>query len=61
MIGVIELEIFISTDQFNFIKRQVQNLVNGQSTATDDGVINALKSMTLERVIGKFPKIVEEQ
>jgi hypothetical protein len=61
MIGVIELEIFISTDQFNFIKKQVQNLVNGQSTATDDGVINALKSMTLERVIGKFPKIVEEQ
>lgn len=52
---------FIRTDQFNFIKRQVQNLVNGHATANDDGVRSALKSMTLERVLVLFPLIDEEQ
>ncbi|WP_328824158.1 FusB/FusC family EF-G-binding protein [Metabacillus schmidteae] len=58
---MIELKSFIRTDQFNFIKRQVQNLVNGHATAIDNGVMSALKSMTLERVLVLFPIIEEEQ
>lgn len=55
------MESFIRTDQFNFIKSQTKNLINGHSTAKDQGVIHALKELANERVTGLFAELNEEQ
>lgn len=55
------MESFIRTDQFNFIKSQTKNLINGHSTAKDQGVINALKALATERVSGLFAELTDEQ
>lgn len=55
------MEPFIRVDQYNFIKLQVRNLVNGHSTSNDDGVRNTIKSMAVERVLALFPDMTEEQ
>ncbi|SES90595.1 FBP C-terminal treble-clef zinc-finger [Salinibacillus kushneri] len=52
---------FIRVYQFNYIKGQVQNLVNGHSTAKDESVLNTIKSMAIERVSALFPNMNEEQ
>ncbi|CDO04728.1 Fibronectin-binding protein (FBP) [Oceanobacillus picturae] len=60
-IGEIEMEPFIRVDQFNFIARQAQDLVNGHSTSNEKAVLGALESMARERVLALIPAITEEQ
>ncbi|MUK88940.1 elongation factor G-binding protein [Ornithinibacillus sp. L9] len=52
---------FIEVYQYNFIKMQVQNLINGYATANDEDVKHAVKSMAVERVLHLFPSMNEEQ
>lgn len=52
---------FIRNDQFNFIKNQGQALINGHSTVNDQRVLNALKSLTSEKVSSLFENLNEEQ
>ncbi|MFF2754956.1 FusB/FusC family EF-G-binding protein [Psychrobacillus sp. NPDC058041] len=52
---------FIRSDQYNFIKNQTQILINGHLTVNDPGVINALKSLALEKVMAIFEDLNEEQ
>lgn len=47
---------FIRTDQFNFIRAQVRNLISAHSTSNDRDVLDAMKSMILERVLELFPE-----
>ncbi|WP_456272721.1 FusB/FusC family EF-G-binding protein [Bacillus sp. AK031] len=48
------MEPFIRNDQFNYIKVQTKNLVNGHSSASDPGVLKAVKAMVKENVTGLF-------
>lgn len=43
------MEAFIRSDQYNFIKSQAYILANGHATANDRGVIQALKSLAIEK------------
>lgn len=52
---------FIRNDQFNFIKNQTQGLINGHATVNDQAVLNALKSLTGEKVLSLFENLNEEQ
>jgi hypothetical protein len=52
---------FIRNDQYNFIKNQVHALVNGYLTVSDQAVLNALKSLTSEKIFALFEEINEEQ
>ncbi|KQL32424.1 FusB/FusC family EF-G-binding protein [Psychrobacillus sp. FJAT-21963] len=52
---------FIKSDQYNFIKYQTQNLINGHATVNDQAVLNALKSLTIEKVLGLFEELHEDQ
>ncbi|WP_313893711.1 FusB/FusC family EF-G-binding protein [Psychrobacillus sp.] len=52
---------FIRNDQYNFIKKQTQILVNGHMTVNDRAVLTALKSLTLEKVFELFELLNEEQ
>lgn len=52
---------FIRNDQFNFIKNQGQALINGHSTVNDQRVLNALKSITSEKISNLFENLNEEQ
>ena len=51
---------FIRSDQYNFIKKQTQSLVNGHATVNDRGVLNALRALSLEKVLGLFEESTEE-
>lgn len=55
------MEAFIQSDQFNFIKFQIQHLVYGQSSAKDEGVIRALKGLTAEKVAALFDELTQDQ
>ncbi|BAQ11851.1 hypothetical protein OXB_3382 [Bacillus sp. OxB-1] len=55
------MEPFIQSAQFNFIKFQIKNLVYGHASAKDAGVIRALESLTVEKVIGLFGELTDEQ
>lgn len=52
---------FIRSDQYNFIKKQTQALVNGHATVNDRGVLNALRALSLEKVLGLFEESTEDQ
>lgn len=52
---------FIRNDQYNFIKRQVQSLINGHASSNDANVLKALRSLTQEKVFNLFEEISEEQ
>ena len=52
---------FIRSDQYNFIRKQTQALVNGHATVNDRGVLNALRALSLEKVLGLFEESTEEQ
>lgn len=45
---------FIRNDQYNFIKQQAEHIVNGFATSNDKHVRNALKSVSLEKVLERF-------
>ncbi|MED0968559.1 FusB/FusC family EF-G-binding protein [Bacillus paramycoides] len=55
------MEAFIRSDQYNFIKSQAYILANGHATANDRGVIQALKSLSIEKVIHVFENLTPEQ
>lgn len=55
------MELFIRSDQYNFIKTQTQILINGHSTVNDMAVLEALKSMANEKATSLFENITEEQ
>ncbi|WP_088006671.1 FusB/FusC family EF-G-binding protein [Indiicoccus explosivorum] len=55
------MEPFIRNDQYNFIRRQAQKLVNGHSTVADQSVLKALESLVLEQVMSRFGKLTDEQ
>lgn len=55
------MEPFIRNDQYNFIKYQTQVLINGHASVNDTGVLNALKSLSAEKVMGLFAELSEEQ
>ncbi|WP_026583923.1 FusB/FusC family EF-G-binding protein [Bacillus sp. J33] len=55
------MEPFIRNDQYNFIKSQTQVLINGHASVNDTGVLNALKSLSAEKVFGLFEELSEEQ
>jgi hypothetical protein len=55
------MEPFIRSDQYNFIKAQTKILINGHSTVNDRDVLNALKSLAIEKVVNLFSDISEEQ
>lgn len=55
------MEAFLRSDQYNYIKRQTQNLINGYSTANDQEVLDGLKSLTEERVFQLVDDISSEQ
>ncbi|MDM5188662.1 FusB/FusC family EF-G-binding protein [Bacillus sp. DX4.1] len=52
---------FIRSDQYNFIKFQTQILINGHATSNDMDVIQALKSLAIEKVLHLFEDISDEQ
>ncbi|WP_336824125.1 FusB/FusC family EF-G-binding protein [Sporosarcina sp. USHLN248] len=54
-------EQFIRNDQYNVIKRQVWQLVNGHSTVNDQQVIGALESLSIEKVGDLFTELTDEQ
>lgn len=55
------MESFIRNDQFNFIRNQIQLLINAHSSVNDPEVINALKLLAMEKVINLFTELNEEQ
>ncbi len=55
------MEAFIRSDQYNFIKSQTHILVHGHATANDRGVITALKSLAIEKVLHAFENLNSEQ
>lgn len=52
---------FIRSDQYNFIKKQTQALVNGHATVNDRGVLNALRALSLEKALGLFEEAADDQ
>ncbi|MGC4378482.1 FusB/FusC family EF-G-binding protein [Fictibacillus sp. Mic-4] len=55
------MEPFIRNDQYNFIKAQTRILINGHRTVNDPGVLNALQSITREKVLNLFTDAGDEQ
>ncbi|RDI45665.1 FusB/FusC family EF-G-binding protein [Falsibacillus pallidus] len=55
------MEPFIRNDQFNFIRYQTQILINGHSTVNDSSVLDALHSLSTEKVSDLFPEWTESQ
>ncbi|MGG0188415.1 FusB/FusC family EF-G-binding protein [Bacillus rhizoplanae] len=55
------MKAFIRSDQYNFIKSQAHILVNGHATVNDKGVIAALKSLAIEKVLDVFENLTDEQ
>ncbi|KOP71187.1 FusB/FusC family EF-G-binding protein [Cytobacillus solani] len=55
------MEPFIRSDQYNYIKNQIQILINGYTTVNDKGVLNALKTLTDEKIIHLFDDLSGEQ
>ncbi|MFB5282900.1 FusB/FusC family EF-G-binding protein [Peribacillus sp. Hz7] len=55
------MEPFIRSDQYNFIRRQTQILINGHATANDIHVLTTLKTLAKEKVFGLFEETSEEQ
>lgn len=54
-------EQFLRNDQYNFIKRQVNQLVNGHATVNDKHVIGALESLSIEKVLDLFTDLTDAQ
>nr|WP_251025940.1 FusB/FusC family EF-G-binding protein [Bacillus sp. ISL-47] len=55
------VEAFIRNDQYNFIKSQAQVLINGHASVNDTGVLNALKSLSADKIFGLFEELNEDQ
>ncbi|PLS01834.1 FusB/FusC family EF-G-binding protein [Neobacillus cucumis] len=55
------MEPFIRADQFHYIKEQTQKLINAHSSVNDRAVLQALKSLTNEKVMCLFPEMSIEK
>lgn len=55
------MEPFIRSDQYNFIRTQIQVLVNAHSSVNDKVVLHALKSLSNEKIFHLFSDLTEEQ
>ncbi|KRG12405.1 ferrous iron transporter A [Virgibacillus soli] len=55
------METFIRSDQYQFIKFQVKNLVHAYNTVKDPNVLKAVKFGTLDKILELFPEITEQQ
>ncbi|CAG9610531.1 FusB/FusC family EF-G-binding protein [Pseudoneobacillus rhizosphaerae] len=55
------MEPFIRVDQFQFIKKQTQHLINGYASVNDRKVLNALKSTVYDKVLNLFKSLEPEQ
>lgn len=55
------MERFIRNEQYNFIKEQTRIVVNGHSTVRDPDVLNALNSLSKEKVLQLFPNLNDQQ
>jgi hypothetical protein len=51
----------IRSDEFNFIKMQIRNIVNGYAASSDKDVLQALVSLVKERVLDVCHDFNEEQ
>lgn len=54
-------EAFIRSDQYQFIKFQVKNLVHAHATVNDPNVLKAVKYGAFDKVLNLFPDIHEQQ
>lgn len=59
--GGARMESFIQTHQYQYIKNQTENLLQSQLTTNDAAVMEALKSITQEKVTGIFDNLTDEQ
>ncbi|MFE8700495.1 FusB/FusC family EF-G-binding protein [Cytobacillus sp. FJAT-54145] len=55
------MEPFIRNEQYNFINAQIKNQINGHLSVNDIDVLNALKSLTKEKVLNLFSELSTEQ
>ncbi|MBB6452716.1 hypothetical protein HNQ94_001162 [Salirhabdus euzebyi] len=55
------MEPFIKSYQFNYIRNQTFVLINAKATVNDKGVLDALQSLTVEKVFHLFEDINLEQ
>ncbi|PEJ57732.1 elongation factor G-binding protein [Bacillus sp. AFS002410] len=55
------MEPFIRTEQYNFIKQQLQVLTNGHASVNDRAVLNALHSLVSDKALGLFTDLTKEQ
>lgn len=55
------MEPFIRSDQYQFIRAQVKQLLNGHATVKDSDVLEALSSLVFERVEKSFGHLTDEQ
>ncbi|ENH96324.1 fibronectin-binding family protein [Gracilibacillus halophilus YIM-C55.5] len=55
------MEPFVRVDQYQYIRKQLLELVRGYQTANDKSVQGALKTMALERMFSLFPAMTKEQ
>jgi hypothetical protein len=54
------MEAFIRNDQFNYIKQQVEHVVNGFATSNDLNVRRAIKALASEQVLHLFENLQPE-
>ncbi|RST76248.1 elongation factor G-binding protein [Siminovitchia acidinfaciens] len=59
MTSHIEVQPFIRCYQYNFIRFQVENLVNAHSAVKDPAVLKAVKYGALDKIIALFPELHE--
>ncbi|WP_088067293.1 FusB/FusC family EF-G-binding protein [Gottfriedia luciferensis] len=52
---------FIRTEQYNFIKHQMQILAQGHATVNDMAVLTALHSLVSERILNLFSDMDDQQ
>ncbi|GGE63864.1 FusB/FusC family EF-G-binding protein [Priestia taiwanensis] len=55
------MEAFIRNEEYNLIRQQAYNLVNGHTAANDRSVVEALKSLAMEKVLSVFNYVNKEQ
>ncbi|GIN73906.1 elongation factor G-binding protein [Bacillus sp. J14TS2] len=56
-----KIEAFIRSEQYQFIKFQVKNLVSAHATVNDPNVLKAVKYGAFDKVMGLFPEIEQKQ
>jgi hypothetical protein len=55
------IEPFMRSDQYNFIKHQVKNIIHAHATVKDKDVIHAVKYNSLQKVLDLFPEAKEDE